>query len=155
MHEAQVAVNDIPDADEVNHVGYIEPGLPVKRGTAMFINDDADEVSEGSGNYELPLEARISMELALFQHSAGYSLNDPCGNYLCLLDWWRTNVSSFPNVWSLACKILCIPATSAPSERVFSVASNIIEKKRTRLKPKSANVLMLLRGSRNLVEWDA
>ena len=86
IHEDQVAVNNIPDADEVNHVGDVEPGLPVRRGAAMFINDDADDLSEGSGNYELTLEARISTELALFQHSAGCSLNDPCGNYLCLLD---------------------------------------------------------------------
>jgi len=44
----------------------------------------------------------------------------------------------------LALRILCIPATSAPSERVFSVAGLTIAKDRARLAPQTANELIFL-----------
>ena len=44
----------------------------------------------------------------------------------------------------LAFHILCIPATSAPAERVFSVAGLTIAKDRARLAPQTANELIFL-----------
>jgi hypothetical protein len=44
----------------------------------------------------------------------------------------------------LALRVLCIPATSAPSERVFSVAGLTIAKDRARLAPQTANELIFL-----------
>ena len=44
----------------------------------------------------------------------------------------------------LAIRILCIPATSAPAERVFSVAGLTIAKNRARLAPETANELIFL-----------
>ncbi|KAJ8364871.1 hypothetical protein SKAU_G00137020 [Synaphobranchus kaupii] len=42
------------------------------------------------------------------------------------LEWWKVHEGSFPRVSQLAKKYLCIPATSAPSERVFSTGGNIV-----------------------------
>ena len=42
----------------------------------------------------------------------------------------------YPNLSQLARKILAVPATSAPIERVFSHAGNILRPDRSRLKPK-------------------
>ena len=42
------------------------------------------------------------------------------------LDWWKTHQKSFPKVSYLAKRYLCIPATSSPSERVFSTGGNIV-----------------------------
>jgi len=44
----------------------------------------------------------------------------------------------------LAFCILCIPATSAPAEQVFSVAGLTIAKNRARLAPETANELIFL-----------
>ena len=40
--------------------------------------------------------------------------NDP-------LAWWKTKSVNYPIMASLAMTVLCIPATSAPSERLLSV----------------------------------
>ena len=41
-----------------------------------------------------------------------------------ILEWWNVNHAKIPLVANLARRYLCIPATSAPSERVFSTAGN-------------------------------
>ena len=42
------------------------------------------------------------------------------------LQWWEEHKHKFPILYRLAMKYLSIPATSAPSERVWSIASHII-----------------------------
>ena len=48
--------------------------------------------------------------------------------------------------------VLCIPATSAPSERVFSHAGLTIAKKRASLNPENAAALVFLHDSWCVVE---
>lgn len=57
------------------------------------------------------------------------------------LDWWRLHEPNFPRVASLARKYLCIPATSAPSERAFSTGGNIVTCHRAALKPDNVDRL--------------
>jgi hypothetical protein len=53
---------------------------------------------------------------------------------------------------SLASIVLCIPATSsAPSERIFSVANLILSKKRARLDPETAGNTVFLNQS---IDWN-
>ena len=47
--------------------------------------------------------------------------------------WWKEREMLYPLVAKLAKKYLAIPASTAPSERVFSVAKNILQKKRWNL----------------------
>ena len=50
-----------------------------------------------------------------------------------------------PHLRSLAFKLLCVPATSAPSERLWSLAARILVKSRARLKPEIVEVLLFLK----------
>lgn len=60
------------------------------------------------------------------------------------LDWWRLYQSNFPRVARLAQKYLCIPATSAPSERAFSTGGNVVTCNRSLLKPDTVDKLVFL-----------
>ena len=50
-----------------------------------------------------------------------------------MLLWWKRNESEFPHLAQIAKKYLSIQATSAPSERIFSKAGQIIDAQRTSL----------------------
>lgn len=60
------------------------------------------------------------------------------------LQWWENHASEYSKLSKLAKKILSVPASSAASERVFSVAGNIITEKRNRLGPKTVNNILFL-----------
>ena len=63
----------------------------------------------------------------------------------CPIAWWK-NVGQyqFPYLFECAKKYLCQPATSVPSERVFSKAGYILNKKRASLGKPVANMLITL-----------
>jgi hypothetical protein len=53
--------------------------------------------------------------------------------------WWHNNHSPFQLLPQLALHILCIPATSAPTEEVFTVAGLTTAKAFAWLAPQTAN----------------
>jgi hypothetical protein len=58
----------------------------------------------------------------------------------------------YPILSKIASKILAIPATSAPSERVFSVAGITIAKERSRLDPTNTGDLVFLHNALPAIE---
>lgn len=66
------------------------------------------------------------------------------------LNWWRDNGNRYPNISKIAKKYLTIPATSVPSERVFSTAGDIITAERSRLSPENASILIFLSENKSL-----
>jgi hypothetical protein len=62
------------------------------------------------------------------------------------LSWWdMVGKEVYPSVFQVAKKMLIIPGTSVPSERVFSTAGGIITKKRNALSDRSAANLIFLK----------
>ena len=55
------------------------------------------------------------------------------------LAWWSDKQHEYPNLYYVAKKYLAIPATSVPSERIFSLAGFIVRKNRTNLLPDHVN----------------
>jgi len=114
-------------------------------------NDEQEEVAEES------IESIVTKELENFKKDKGVHLfvnaTDADKGFNCPLQWWKLNHGEYPNIWMLAKRILSVPATSAPSERVFSVASLIATKKRGSLKPDNVNMLVFLKENFDLIEW--
>ena len=60
------------------------------------------------------------------------------------LEWWSRNEKRFPVIAKLAQYYLSVPATSVPSERIFSTAGLILNEKRSCLHPETADMLIFL-----------
>ena len=65
-------------------------------------------------------------------------------NASTLLNWWKQNCFRYPYLAQLVCKYLLVPATSVPSERVFSRAGHIVNDRRACLLPQNVNMLVFL-----------
>lgn len=60
------------------------------------------------------------------------------------LEWWRENQLKFPKIAHVARKVLSIPATSVPSERIFSSAGRLVNKLRNRLSSELVDNIIFL-----------
>jgi len=87
------------------------------------------------------LEMTYFTDLPVLLHrDANKRPNDP-------LKWWREHCKHMPLLSEVARKVLCIPATSASSERLFSTAGLTVTDKRSRLTGANVGRLVFLRGS--------
>ena len=78
-------------------------------------------------------------------------LNEDDGLFINLLHWWKENAEMYPAIAKLAHKFLAIPATSAPTERVFSRAGRMLFLKRASLKPEIAQRMMFIKENAALL----
>ncbi|XP_066544980.1 E3 SUMO-protein ligase ZBED1 [Amia ocellicauda] len=60
------------------------------------------------------------------------------------LAWWKVHKINFPKLCKIARKYLCVPATSSPSEHLFSTGGNIVTCTRLSLKPAKVDMLVFL-----------
>lgn len=61
------------------------------------------------------------------------------------LSWWKENRHRYPRLSVLVEQYMCVPATSVPSERVFSAAGLVVNRLRSRLSPEHVDMLLFLR----------
>lgn len=60
------------------------------------------------------------------------------------VQFWKNHSTVLIPLTEIALKYACIPATSVPSERIFSKAGQIVSQRRNRLSPKNVDVLIFL-----------
>ena len=65
--------------------------------------------------------------------------------------WWSQHSQEFPILSKLARRFLSAPATSVPSERLFSAAENIHNDKRNRIMSELSEELLLIQNNFILV----
>lgn len=70
------------------------------------------------------------------------------------LEWWKRKKYNFPILCILARTYLACPATSVPSEQLFSGAGNIYDEKRTRLLADKAEKLLFLKYNLPLINYE-
>ena len=75
----------------------------------------------GTYGYDDLVEPAIKTEIRVY-----LKLEKPGSRILAedVLTWWKLHKDKLPILAELARAYLCIPATSAPSERLFSTAGN-------------------------------
>eukprot|EP00117_Sycon_ciliatum_P035082 scpid56897/ scgid26660/ len=88
---------------------------------SLFFGDVTDD--------QVSTSTKLQNEVAAFFTEAATAA--PASAYP--LEWWRKNGDRLPNLEKLARALLCVPATSVPSERVFSAAGYIVNKLRAAL----------------------
>ena len=71
----------------------------------------------------------------------------------CPLRWWRERQLRFPVLYEMARVYLAVPASSAPSERVFSVGGLVLTDKRRQLLESRVAKLMFMK--RNMALYTA
>jgi hypothetical protein len=88
--------------------------------------DVADEVGEEDGVANKARE--IEHEINKYKTLSALRFHDNSKIFADPLIWWKQKKLHFPIFSCLAQKYLCIPATEAPSERIFSTASLLLSK---------------------------
>jgi hypothetical protein len=62
------------------------------------------------------------------------------------LSWWRAHATEYPILSKMAQDYLSIQASSVPCEQLFSIAGNIVSKKRNRLEENTIRACLCLRS---------
>lgn len=96
--------------------------------------DDETNVDEESSLLQTPGEAEVQVMLSskrIDRH------RDP-------LLWWKSQEGIMPRLSKLCKQILCIPATSVPSERVFSKSGELVSARRSTLKTCNVDKIIFL-----------
>jgi hypothetical protein len=73
------------------------------------------------------------------------------------LDWWKANEHRYPIIAKMARDFLAIPASSVPSEQLFSQAGDVITKKRNPLLDQSSSAVLLLKSwlnQKTVDDWE-
>jgi len=65
--------------------------------------------------------------------------------------WWKHNKIKYPALSKVAQIYLAPPPTSVPSERLFSVAGDVITEHRARLNSENAEKLIILKYNASLI----
>ena len=123
----------LPEPEKQKNVSEAKPEWEDKKKRSTFWSfwdEDDEDIQETSSAADLELQYYCKMP----------NLQRTCNP----LEWWKAQCHALPELSKLARKFLCIPATSVPSERVFSKAGEIVSKRRASIKPKHVDMLIFL-----------
>lgn len=107
---------------------------PAKKSRFSIFEESADDAEHFD-------EFKLYMQMASYSEYLDTKYNKTHSVEL----FWRNNKNKFPKLSKLAKKRLNVPATSAPSERIFSSAGRVLDSRRTNLKPQLLDDLLFLK----------
>jgi hypothetical protein len=106
--------------------------------TSNSSEEEDDKILRDDCKAELNRNMRDANKGACPLHNESESFNDP-------LKWWSLSASKYTLVADLARVFLAIPATSAPSERIWSRAARILTLRRAKLKDEVVSRMMFVK----------
>ena len=121
---------------------------------------NADEtINDTNGNHDDDQEgdtAKKQCENELYQLLLGTEFKMKMKNveskvYNCPLSWWKSSAGRYMNLGKLVIKYLAVPATSAPSERIWSRAARVLTVKRNRMKEDVTAAMMYCRENKHIL----
>ena len=119
-------VSGRPNDNTGNHNTYTTPKPKRRRGEHVLLEILSDVFTPTAGDDVLdessdPTHLQASLEMKAYLKEE--TTED------CPLLWWKKNAFRYPLLSKMAQRYLCIPATSVPSERVFSAVGHIVNQK--------------------------
>ncbi len=116
-------------------------------------DDDDSTTLAGTNINEEGIRIRCNHQLAAYKLSALMKMRYNEGNFNDALKYWAVNESQSPELAQQTKEFLTIPATSAPSERVWSRAARVIRAKCSRLNPEvMARMIVAQENSEHICE---
>lgn len=134
----------------------IETHLKTQAEEIDIINPPNLAIDPIFADYIQPIENLNIHSVLKTEISAYENVNLPYSPEFNVLQWWKNNQQQFPLLYKIACKLLAVPASSAASERAFSVAKNLINNKRCKIATTddSVNKIMFLHSNIDILYND-
>jgi hypothetical protein len=161
LNEAVNSVSVAVPSDEVIDIldEPSDPPLPADFNMLDALLNNIDEnytINDATPDDQDTANANMLCENEMYQLLLGNDFKMKMQNiktkvYNCPLDWWKTSAHRFKNFERLAVKYLAIPATSAPSERIWSRAARVLTAKRNRMSEEVTSAIMYCRENRELL----
>jgi hypothetical protein len=161
LNEAVNSVSVAVPSDEVIDIldEPSDPPLPADFNMLDALLNNIDEnytINDATPDDQDTANANMLCENEMYQLLLGNDFKMKMQNiktkvYNCPLDWWKTSAHRFKNFERLAVKYLAIPATSAPSERIWSQAARVLTAKRNRMSEEVTSAIMYCRENRELL----
>ena len=120
------------------------------------ISDDPFNVTNGNHDDQEGDTTKKQCENELYQLLLGTKFKMKMQNveskvYNCPLSWWKSSAGRYMNLGKLVIKYLAVPATSAPSERIWSRAARVLTVKRNRMKEDVTAAMMYCRENKHIL----
>ena len=130
--------------------GYVDAMFTEITELAMEEQAEHHHQHDDTNNNDDEVINHVDAELLLYKREPHLPMKQADGSFNNPLEWWHLKQEQYPLLAKIALKELAtsIPATSAPSERVFSVAGITIAKERSRLIAANAGELVFLHDIR-------
>eukprot|EP00956_Cyclotella_meneghiniana_P033042 scaffold92846_cov33-Cyclotella_meneghiniana.AAC.1 len=115
--------------------------------------DNQDVEVEVQNESDAQLESVCLAELDMYLRDKGMPMHSDTEKKTlnCPLEWWKVNHHKYPVLAILAETFLSIPASSAPSERIWSNAGLVIHYKRAKLAEEAASGIIFLKRNRDVL----
>ena len=138
VNEASTSVSDISENTSCD----LRPTPPKRQKQSKFMELLSDVISTEvlPANNTPEEQAKIELQQYIDDSILSSSQDTPVHP----LTWWFENKSRYRNLCKLALHYFCIPATSVPSERAFSISGHIVRAKRACLLPENVQKLVFL-----------